>query len=822
MHHRSPIAAFLFIAPLLSAAASRAADPTPEQEKFFEEKVRPVLVANCYKCHSDKEQKGDLRLDSAEAAMAGGESGAVIVPGKPEESLLVEAINYQSLEMPPDGKLGEEAIAALTEWVRLGAPWPGGHGSGAGGPALRKGKDKLTDEDRAWWAFQPVKDSPIPVVEGDQRSRTAIDRFLLARAESQAGSLRHEADKRTLLRRLSFDLVGLPPTIEEVEAFTSDESPDAYERLGDRLLASPRFGERWARHWLDLVRYAESDGYKADAYRPHAWRYRDYVIRALNSDKPYDRFMAEQIAGDELAPHDPDALIATGYYRVGIYEYNQRDVRTQWSVILNDITDVTADVFLGMGMSCARCHDHKFDPLLQKDYYRLQAFIAPIIQRDDLPAATPQQIADYQRRLAAWEEKTADIRKELDELERQPIANAANAFIAKFPDDIESYFTKTDRAPLEEQLRRLASRQIIEEGGKIDFSKKLKDEKLARWKELKEELARFDAEKPAPLAEAMMVSDVSHIPPPVTIPGKRDAEEILPGILSVLDEGPLNYQTPPGNSNSTGRRSALAQWLGSADNPLTPRVLVNRLWQYHFGRGLVESSSDFGRLGQPPSHPELLDYLAREFVRGGWEMKRMHRRMVTSCAYREIGQVSGYAGARVSANESTLAPPHSHTLIPGRIRRLDAEQIRDAALAVTGELDGTSGGEGSAWETTRRSIYLKVFRNKRDAVLDVFDVPDGSSSTPLRNVTTTPTQSLLMINGPWMLERAKTLAGQVERDAKEPAEQVRLAYRLVFARMPTAEEEADAVAFVSGHEARERLADLCHVLLNSNEFVYVD
>ncbi len=808
MHNRLPIAAFVLTAAMLSAAAVRAAETTPEQEKFFEEKVRPVLVANCYKCHSDKQQKGDLRLDSAAEAMAGGESGAVIVPGKPEESLLVEAINYQSLEMPPDGKLGDEAIAALTEWVRLGAPWPGGHGSGIGGPALRKGKDKLTDEDRAWWAFQPVKDYPLPLMERDDRSRTAIDRFLLARAESQAGSLRHEADKRTLLRRLSFDLIGLPPTIEDVEAFTSDDSPDAYERLADRLLASPRFGERWARHWLDLVRYAESDGYKADAYRPHAWRYRDYIIRALNSDKPYDRFMAEQIAGDELAPHDPDALIATGYYRVGIYEYNQRDVRTQWSVILSDITDVTADVFLGMGMSCARCHDHKFDPILQKDYYRLQAFIAPIVQRDDLPAATPEQIVDYQRRLAAWEEKTADIRKELDELERQPIANAANAFIAKFPDDIESYFTKTERAPLEEQLRRLASRQIIEEGGKIDFTKKLKDEKLARWKELKEQLAKFDADKPAPLAEAMMVSDVSHIPPPVTIPGKRDAEEILPGILSVLDEGPLNYQTPPGNSNSTGRRSALAQWLGSADNPLTPRVLVNRLWQYHFGRGLVESSSDFGRLGQPPSHPELLDYLAAELVRGGWEMKRMHRRMVNSAAYRE--------GSGFRVQGSGNGNPQS---LP---RRLDAEQIRDAALAVTGELDGRSGGEGSAWETTRRSIYLKVLRNKRDAVLDVFDVPDGSSSTPLRNVTTTPTQSLLMINGPWMLERARTLAAQIERDARQPADQVRLAYRLVLARMPTAEEEADAVAFVSGEEVRERLADLCHVLLNSNEFIYVD
>ena len=815
---------------MLSAGSLRAGEPTPEQAKFFEEKVRPVLVANCFKCHTGKEPKGELRLDSGEAALAGGESGPVIVPGKPEESLLVEAINYRSLEMPPTGKLGDEAIATLTEWVRLGAPWPGGHGSGVGGPALRKVKDKVTDEDRAWWAFQPVKNYPVPEIAGDTRSRTAIDRFLLVDRASQPGqdgnaglgSPAYEANKRTLIRRAYFDLVGVPPPIEDVDAFIADDRPDAYERLIDRLLASPQFGERWARHWLDLVRYAESDGYKADAYRPHAWRYRDYVIRSLNADKPYDRFMAEQIAGDEIAPHDPDALIATGYYRVGIYEYNQRDVRTQWAVILNDITDVTADVFLGMGMSCARCHDHKFDPLLQKDYYRLQAFFASIIQRDDLPAATPEQIAEHEQRLEVWEEKSAEVRRQLDELERPLVDTAAKAFIAKFPDDIESYFTKADRAPLEEQLRRLASRQIIEEGGKIEFEKKLKGDKLERWKELKKQLAAFDTEKPQQLPQAMMVSDVGPLPPPLTIPGKRDVEEILPGILSVLDDAPLPHQTPSTSSNSTGRRTALAQWLGSDDNPLTPRVLVNRLWQYHFGRGLVESSSDFGRLGQPPSQPELLDYLSGKFVRDGWEMKRMHRLMMTSSAYRQIGQVSEYAGARVPGNASLPTPSHPHTLIPIHPRRLDAEQIRDAALAVTGELDGRAGGEGSDWATARRSIYLKAFRNKRDALLDVFDIPDGSSSIPQRNVTTTPTQSLLMINGPWLLERAKTLALRIANEAKESDEQVRLAYRLVFARAPTAEEETDAVAFVSGDRGSERLVDLCHVLLNSSEFLYVD
>jgi cytochrome c553 len=828
MKLRLPLPTTLFAAAALVAAAARAAEPTPDQTKFFEEKVRPVLAENCFKCHSDKEQKGQLRLDRPDAALAGGESGPAIVPGKPDESLLVEAINYKSLEMPPTGKLSDEAIATLTEWVRLGAPWPG-HGSGSGGPALRQGKDRITDEDRAWWAFQPVKHFAPPEIEGDRWSRTAIDRFLLAGGPFQAergandpeGPSYQEADRRTLIRRLYFDLIGLPPAIDDVDAFASDESPDAYERLADRLLASPQFGERWARHWLDLVRYAESDGYKQDAYRPHAWRYRDYVIGSLNADKPYDRFMAEQIAGDEIAPHDPEALVATGYYRLGIYEYNQRDVRTQWSVILNDITDVTADVFLGMGMSCARCHDHKFDPLLQRDYYRLQAFFAPIIQRDDLPAATPEQVAEHQRQMQKWEEKTAEVHRQLDELERPLIDAAAKAFIAKFPDDIESYFTKSDRTPLEEQLRRLASRQIIEEGGKVDFEKKLKGEALERWKELKKQLAELEADKPPPLPQAMMISDVGPVAPPVTIPGKRDAEEILPGILSVLDENPLPYQTPSTSSSTTGRRTALAQWLGSPDNPLTPRVMVNRLWQYHFGRGLVESASDFGRLGQPPSHPELLDYLASEFVRGGWEMKRMHRLMVTSAAYREgsgLGVRGSAEGSRRSdSDHSPLTIYHSPPP-----RRLDAEQIRDGALAVTGELDGRSGGEGGDWTSTRRSIYLKVFRNKREPLLDVFDAPDGISSVPQRNATTTPTQSLLVINGPWLRERAQALARRISTRAQGPDEQVRLAYRLAFARLPTAEEEAEAVAYLSDQAQRDRLTEFCHVLLSSNEFLYVD
>lgn len=808
-------AAVLAVLPPL--LADEAAKPTPEQVQFFETKVRPILVANCQKCHSGAKPKGDLSLDSRGGLLAGGESGDVVVPGQPEKSLLVEAINHSSIEMPPDKKLAEADIATLTEWVRIGAPWP--VEPGANGPTIRKIRGKITDEDRAYWAFQPVKKSPLPIVDVDDWSRGSIDRLLLARMIPEGLHPAAEADKATLIRRVSFDLLGLPPSPEEVAAYVSDQSPDAYERLIDRLLASPLYGERWARHWLDLVRYAESDGYKQDGYRPSAWRYRDYVIRSLNADKPYDRFIQEQIAGDEIAPEDPEALVATGYYRLGIYEYNQRDVRNQWNIILNDITDVTADVFLGMGMSCARCHDHKFDPILQKDYYRLQAFFAPIIQRDDVPAATPQACNDYREKLKIWEEKTADLRQQIDAIEQPYIDAAAKAFIAKFPVDIEPIFDKpeAERTPLEVQLVRLAGRQVIDEGGKVDFPKKLKGDEKTKWEGLKQQLAEHDNLKPQPLPEAMTISDVGPVVSPVSIPGKRNAEEIAPGVLSVIDPSPLEILQPSTSLNSTGRRTALAQWLTRPDNPLTPRVMVNRIWQYHFGKGLVESSSDFGRLGQPPSHPELLDNLAADFVSGGWSSKDIHRRILSSAAYRQVSH-----GPAV--NESAAKDPGNKWLSRMTVRRLGAEQIRDAALTSTGELDGSGGGPGSDFASSRRSIYLKVLRNKRDDLLDVFDVPDGSSSIPERNVTTTPTQSLLMINGPWMLARAKALAARIERDQKSACTEQRIAavYGTLLGRAPTPEESATATKFLGDGSSKDRLIDLCHVLLNSNEFLYVD
>jgi mono/diheme cytochrome c family protein len=795
---------------------------TPERARFFENEIRPLLAENCHKCHGPKEQKGSLRLDSLEAAVAGGESGPAVVPGKPAESLLIDAINHGSREMPPDGKLKEEQIAALTRWIELGAPWPG---SDAPSTTVARGPREITDEDRSWWSFQPVQHPTPPEVEGEAPIQNDVDRFIAARLRTEGLRFSPAADKPTLIRRATFDLHGLPPTPEEVAAFVADDSPQAYEHVINRLLDNPRYGERWARHWLDLVRYAESDGYKADDYRPTAWRYRDYVISALNADKPYDQFIKEQLAGDEIAPDDPQAIVATGYLQLGIYEYNQRDVPTQWHAILNEMTDVTADVFLGQGLQCARCHDHKFDPLLQKDYFRLRAFFAAYSPQVGAPVATPAEKAAYAEQLAAWEAKTAEIRSELETLEK-PFRDAiANDAIKKFPDDMRAVLEKKaeDRSPGDQQLYDLAWRQVVLETDKIDFSKKLKDEKLARWQELKKQLAEFDKDKPQPLPTAPAGSDIGPVAPPTLIPGKRNAEPVEPGPLSVLDSRPTVVPTPPLDARTTGRRKALAEWIASESNPLTARVMVNRLWQYHFGRGLVATSSDFGHLGELPSHPELLDYLASEFMASGWSLKKLHRLIMTSHAYRQ---------ASATNEPGVTKDPLNRLLWRQSVRRLDAEQIRDAILAATGELKLDAGGPSVDVKEPRRTIYTKQFRNRRDPLLDVFDVPDGIASTPQRNVTTTPLQSLLLINNPWMIDRANALARRLSQNSPDDASLAQSIFQTLFARQATADEQAKVAEFLQQgtqrfadkeSEARQyAIADLCHALLNANEFLFVD
>ena len=787
---------------LLAGGWLRAAEraPSPAGLELFEKKVQPILTETCYKCHSHDADKikGGLLLDSQEAALKGGDSGPALVPGKPEESLLIKAIRYADpdLQMPPKGKkLSDEQINVLTEWVQLGAPRP------APVATDRLNRRRSTAEDKDWWAFQPLRKPSVPEVKNSTGPANPVDRFILARLESEGLKPSPEAGRRTLIRRAYFDLIGLPPSAEEVERFVSDRAPDAYEKVVDGLLRSPHYGEKWGRHWLDLVRYAESDGFKLDEYRPTAWRYRDYVIRSFNEDKPYNRFLMEQVAADELWPENPEAIVGTSYLRLTIYEYNQRDVHTQWRGIINDITDVTGDAFLGLGMQCARCHDHKFDPILQKDYFRLRAFFAPLSPREDVPLATPQQLAEYRRQLAQWQEKTAEIRAQIDALEKPVRERTAKAVLDKFPKEIQAIMNKpaSERTVYEQQINDLAYRQVTYEFEKLDG--KFKGEEKEKLDKLRDELEKFDEFKPKPLPTMPLVSDIGPVAPLNAIP-KRGNEDIAPGLLSLLDAAPMEITPVPGSPETTGRRAALARWLAQPDNRFTTRVMVNRIWQHHFGQGIVATPSDFGHLGEKPTHPELLDWLASYFVEHNWSVKAMHRLIMTSATYRQ--------SALTPPAETALAKdPDNHFLWRMNVRRLEAEQIRDAMLAATGELDPTVGGPSVDPSKPRRTVYTKWLRNSRDSLIEAFDPPDAYTSTPQRNVTTTPSQALMLINGQYTLQRAQALAERIARS--RPADEtaaINAAYRFVLGREPSASERTAAVRFLSEQAGRIAAAGL--------------
>ncbi len=784
---------------------------TPEQLNFFEKEVRPVLVEHCYKCHSSEKQSGNLRLDSREFLLTGGESGAALVPHRPADSVLISAINYDGYEMPPTGKLPAQQIAALTRWVEMGAPWPAGEKVKASG--RRPGV--ITVEDRQWWAFQPlpvlfegaqptpeladrIHDSTSQVIDDRMAQKRTEENFPLAPAE--------EASRQALIRRVTFDLTGLPPTWEEVEQFMADSAPDAYERLVDRLLATPRYAERQARFWLDLVRYADSDGYRLDAARPHVWRYRDYVIRSFADDKPYDRFVQEQLAGDELFPHEPEAIVATGFLRHGIYEYNSRDVRTQWNLILDDITDTTGDVFLGLGMQCARCHDHKFDPILQKDYFRLRSFFAGIQPHEDFLIPTDAELLAYQEKLAPWEAATKSIREEISALEAKYRDQGQKQAEGRFPPDIQAILAKpvAEGTPIEKQLAALAFRQVEYEWERLDG--RLKGADKERILALRKELAKFDSIKPPALPLATCVTEWGVDCAEITIP-KKGKEPIEPGFLTILDASPatvLPIDTPRGKSS--GRRSTLANWLTRPDHPLTARVMVNRIWQQHFGRGLAANASDFGRLGSLPTHPELLDDLASRFVAGGWRMKPLHKAIVLSETYRRSSSHPQLAELQKIDPENTL-------YWRGDVRRLDAEQFRDSSYLVSGELSlKTTSGPGAPAEAPVRSIFLRTMRNTRNPVLDAFDAPFWITSSASRHSTTTPVQSLLLFNSQWALQRAKGLAERVTKaQGAKPAVDDRQIitdlYRMTLGRDPESFEIDAALDFLGTQASTINIAE---------------
>ena len=816
--HTIIIASLIAVLMLTLSTSTQAAPVEEGAAAHFEQHIRPILATKCIKCHGEKKQEGKLRLDSREAMLQGGESGPSIVPGEIAESLLIEAIKYESFEMPPTGQLPAKDIAQLEQWIAAGAAWPESVGT------LREGSGAIAPSDREWWAFQPLTKPEVPADASDHWSRNQIDRFVFARHAEKGMQAAPQADRNTLVRRLYFDLLGMPPTPGEIDAFVHDESPEAWEKLIDRLLDDERYGEHWARYWLDIVRFAESDGWNQDAFRPNLWRYRDYVINSFNNDKPYPEFVRQQLAGDEIQEDNPEHLAAAGYLRLGIYEYNQRDARGHWNDIMNEMTDVTADVFLGMGMGCARCHDHKFDPLLQVDYFKLRAFFEPISWRDDIVGATQAEQAAYQQELAAWEEATKEIRDQIDAIVKPYHDRKWKSTADKFPLDIQACFYKPveERTSWENQMAYLVTRQFYEEGGGPLSG--IKKEDKEKYDALNEELAAFDHLKPKPLPELTTATDFSGVPAPTTIPDTGDETPIEPGFLAVLSELPVGDSPQfPELPQSTGRRTALAEWIGRADNPLTTQVIVNRIWQEHFGQGIVATANDFGHLGQLPTHPELLDWLTVTFVEEGWSIKRLHKRILMSATWQQSAH-------HPQAAEYQQQDPAENLLWRSRVRRLKAEQIRDAMLAISGELQTEIGGPSVDAKTPRRALYVKSFRNTPDTFLAAFDVANGLKSVAERNSTTTPTQSLMMINGDYTLGRAQKLAEQLSKNGfATPDEMLRHAFRLTWNRTPSEWELSSAHRFIEAASAedqwtfdRDRLVDFCHVLFNSNEFLYVD
>jgi len=779
-----------------------------EAIRFFESKVRPVLVERCASCHDAKKHKGELRLDSRDAILTGGESGPALVPGDPAKSLLIKAISHadEDLQMPPKKKLGDDEIGLLTQWVKMGAPFPGSATDAAPttGAKVRPKAAKISDDDRAYWFFQPLKTAAPPVVKNKARVANAVDAFLLEKLEAKGLSFAAPAEKATLIRRAIFDLHGLPPTPAEVDAFVNDASPNAYEKLVDRLLASPRYGERQARIWLDLVRYADSDGFKSDDYRPHIWRYRDWIIDAFNADLPYDRFVTAQLAGDEANPGDASSLIATGYLRLWPYEYNQRDVHKQWNEILDDTTGNIGEVFLGLSMHCARCHNHKFDPILQEDYFKLRAFVAAIMPDDSLtlpPAA--KEAEEHAKKLATWNEKTKEIRAKIEAIEGPVRASVERGSLVKFIDDLQRVLTARaeELSPFDQQIRDLAYRQLLYEHKAV--AGKIKGEKKAELDKLYAELRKFDAIKPAELTPVTAVRDVSAQAPPTVIPGDKENRAIEPGYLSVLvsDGGertvPVSVKQREAASGTafTGRRLALAQWITRPDNAMAMRVVVNRLWQQHFSIGIVSTGNDFGTQGEPPTHPQLLDWLAGEFIAQGRSFKRMHKLIMMSEGYRQGSQGTG---------DSAAVDPGNTLLWKQRSYRLEAEAIRDAMLSASGELTDAMYGPGVAETASRRSVYLKFMRNNRPELIETFDGPDGFNSVSKRNVTTISPQALMLINGDWTLSRARKLADKARSDGEGITEKmIAAAYRQALGRSPTKDELKDGTAFVAGLMKRE-------------------
>ncbi len=855
---------------------------------FFEAKIRPVLVDNCLKCHGATKANAKLRLDSKVAVLKGGISGPAIVPGNPKDSLLIKAIRHADpeLAMPSkEKKLPDNVIADFEKWIALGAHDP----RDGKQPAIADGID--WKKARTFWSFQPPRMPPLPKVQNEGWAKTPIDRFILAKLEAEKLTPVRPASKRELIRRATFDLTGLPPTPEDVEAFVKDEAPDAFAKVLDRLLASPHYGERWGRYWLDVARYAEDQAHTfAVVPNTNAWRYRDWVINAFNEDMPYDRFIKLQFAADMIEKNDTERMThlpALGLFGLGAQYYKNTDAAKAAADELDDRVDTLTRGFLGLTVSCARCHDHKFDPIPQIDYYSLAGIFTSckianvplgdsvrIKRMEETQANIKKLDADIKETLRAEKAKRAEAKA--DELPRYLVAawkyqaakqanpkasvvDIAKAekldqaalgrcvkFVEKAPTGFEMMRKMT--ASEKEVVTAAVSMQkqlkgFINTKGKLDKMKtellnnlfyadnsvfQLSDKQVrallpeATKKQLDDKatnltmLQKSDYAKPLPIAHGLAETAPANMKIFLRGNPAKLGDEAPRRFLKVLaGDEPAKFTQGSG-------RLELGNAIASKDNPLTARVMVNRVWQYHFGRAIVGTPSNFGELGDRPTHPELLDYLAVRFMDNGWSFKKLHRDIMLSNVYQ-------LSAERAEKNFSIDGDNRWHWRM--NRRRLDIESWRDAMLAASGKLDPKLGGPTtnlSAVDNVRRTVYAKISRHDLNHVLRLFDFPDANITSERRNETTVPQQQLFVLNSPFVIETAKALAARVQKEATTDAERVQRAFALAYGRPASADEATLFVAFLQGQDAEptanrlSRWERIAQILIGSNEFMYVD
>jgi hypothetical protein len=855
-----------FPALLLLTASASAVEPL----LTFEKDVRPIVKAHCTHCHGEEEKpKGDIDLRLRRFM------DEIVVVGHPEKSKLVEVI--RSGEMPEKGKpLTEEQLAVIEKWITQGAK------TAKTEPLVLAPGPIISDEDREYWAFQPVK---RPMVPKAANTRNAVDAFIIAKASEKGLTMAPEADRRSLIRRVTLDLTGLLPTPEEVEAFVADKSPLAYEQLVERLLASKNYGERWARHWLDVVGYADSNGYtEADSVRPHAWRYRDYVIRSMNEDKPWDQFIQEQIAGDELAgathgdfqqavldPKRTDQLIATAFLRMAPDGTGDTvdDAKLAKNQVIAEQIKITTSSLMGMTVACAQCHDHRYDPITQADYYRLRAVFDPAYHWEAWRAPNSRLYSLYtpqeRTKAAEIEAKAKEIEVEARAMSKKFLDEIFEVEIKKVPEAEQAAFRVARDTPVAKQTPEQKALIKKYPSALATYSLDLYDKKKQDIVDAKmAEATKLRATKPAE-GFVMALTEVKGQMPVSKLFNRGDHDQpkqvVQPGELGILASPQIEpFKPVPVSSGSSGRRLAYAQWLTSGKHPLVARVLVNRFWLNHMGRGIVNTPGDFGRQGELPTHPELLDYLADEFVKSGWKLKSLHRLILLSSAYRQS-----------SVNDASLrADPENRFYARFKMRRLDAETLRDSMLATTGTLVQASYGPPSGIgrdpqgrvitgidkgtitnhkvdpagaDDFRRSIYVQVRRSKPVTVLDTFDAPTMSPNCEMRSQTTVAPQSLLLMNDTFVLDSSRRLADRVTAEApNDRAKQLQRVWNLLYSKPATDADITKCLAYldeqtkaltqyhhdiqhpkgVVPNPPQEAMASLCQILCSSNRFLYVE